>query len=202
MRYFKKKKIFNLINSEYDNFFCGFGKCEIKNEIIIISDYKFKPSIAYPQIILNKEQIVSITLDSNPPQIKYKEEWIFISSEYKDKLKEFVERNDILKSDKNWTWDNILDPFLDTDFTKEEQEKTLRELEKYGIDRNETREIRDNVSKQMYKYNFDTMLWNWYSLGLSDVLQAMRVKYSEEEFKSFYKYAMAIENKTTYKNRA
>ena len=47
----------------------------------------------------------------------------------------------------------------------------------------------------MYKYNFDTMLWDWCSLGLADVLQAMRVKLTDEEFKDFYKYAMKIENK-------
>ena len=47
----------------------------------------------------------------------------------------------------------------------------------------------------MLKYNFDTMLWEWISLGLPDVLQAMRVKYSDEEFEEFYKRAMTIENK-------
>ncbi len=54
--------------------------------------------------------------------------------------------------------------------------------------------IRKEVSQQMYRYNFDTMLWEWISLGLLDVLQAMRVAYSDRAFEEFYNKAMAIEN--------
>jgi hypothetical protein len=194
---FKKRKgaFFNSTDYELNNFFCGFGKCKIENDKITISDYKFKPSKAYPKITLSKEQITSITIDSNPPQINYENEWIFVSAEHKDELEEFISRNNIPKSEKNWDWDGILDPFLDTEFTTEDQENTLKKLEENGIKRDETLKIREKVSKQMYKYNFDTMLWDWCSLGLSDVLQAMRVKLTDEEFKDFYNYAMKIENK-------
>ncbi|WP_417602277.1 hypothetical protein [Owenweeksia hongkongensis] len=45
----------------------------------------------------------------------------------------------------------------------------------------------------MLKYNFDTMLWEWGGLDLSDVLAAMRVKYNDEDFGNFYKQAMEIQ---------
>lgn len=40
------------------------------------------------------------------------------------------------------------------------------------------------------------MLWDWNGLGLPDVLGAMRVKYTKEEFAEFYKRAMEIQLRT------
>ena len=186
---------FGSTNYELKNFFCGFGKCIIDNEKIIISAYKFKPSKAYPTITLSKEQITSITIEANPIQVNYKNDWIFIAVEHKEQLQKFIEKNNIAISNKNWVWDDILYPFLDTEFTDKEKENTLKRLKEKGISKAEAATIRNKVAKQMYKYNFDTMLWEWCTLGLSDVLQAMRVKYSEEEFIAFYNEAMMIENK-------
>ena len=56
--------------------------------------------------------------------------------------------------------------------------------------------IRAEVKDQMYAYNFDTMLWDWCSLGLSDVLSAMRAKYSKKEFRIFYTRALEIEKRS------
>ncbi len=193
---FKERKgtFFNANNKELNNFFCGFGICKIEKDKISIKKYPFKPSLANPNIILNADEITSITLKSSPPQLLYKNDWIFISAEKLDELKKFAGINNIKISDKNWTWDSILDPFLDTEHTQEETENTINSLIKKGVSKEVVIKIREEVSDQMYKYNFDTMLWEWVSLGLSDVLQAMRVKYSDKEFKEFYNKAMLIEN--------
>jgi hypothetical protein len=42
------------------------------------------------------------------------------------------------------------------------------------------------------KYNFTTMLWEWVSLELFDVLQAMRPELDEKSFAGFYWKAMDI----------
>ena len=44
----------------------------------------------------------------------------------------------------------------------------------------------------MYKYNFDTMLWEWVGFSAFDVLRAMRTKYDKDEFREFYKRVMGI----------
>ncbi|NMH89050.1 hypothetical protein [Flavivirga algicola] len=190
----RRGSFFNATNYELQNFFCGFGTCRINENEISIKKYPFKPSLASPNITLKAREINSITLKSSPPQLLYKNDWIFISANKIDELTEFADRNNIMISEKNWTWDNILEPFLDTEFTKEEAENTINSLVKNGISKDVVIKLREEVSKQMYKYNFDTMLWEWVSLGLSDVLQAMRVKYSDKEFQEFYKKAMSIEN--------
>jgi hypothetical protein len=76
----------------------------------------------------------------------------------------------------SWNWDWILEPYLNTEFNPENEKLIDKRLLEVGIDTMETKEIRLEVGRQMIKYNFETMLWDWYSLDLYDVLCAMRSK--------------------------
>lgn len=177
------------------SFFCDFGTCcTIEPHKIVLENYPFKPSKAYPYMVLNAHDIHAVVLKSHPPQLCYKGDWIFIAVEKLQELTVFVETNAIRTAPKNWVWDYILEPFLDTAHTKEEAERTLHALVEKGMHSAQVAAIRKEVSQQMYRYNFDTMLWEWVSLGLLDVLQAMRVAYSDRAFEEFYNKAMAIEN--------
>jgi hypothetical protein len=94
----------------------------------------------------------------------------------------------------NWDW--LLEPYVDTEYTDEIDLRLTDLLSKNGIYKEEIDIIRDEVKEQMFKYNFDTMLWEWGGLGLSDVLAAMRVKYNKEQFANFYDRAMEIQLRT------
>lgn len=52
--------------------------------------------------------------------------------------------------------------------------------------------LRNEVGVQMWKYNFDTMLWKWGGLGQMDVLRAMQAGLSKADFEAFYWQSMAI----------
>ncbi len=188
-------RFFSATPYELKNFLCEWGKCKIGEDSILIYDYKFEPSKAYPQIEIHKQDITSITLSSNPPKLHYQDDWIFIPDEYEEELEKFIKNNKITVTKENYTWSFILEPFLDTEFSEESKESRLQCLEELGVDRLEVQKIREQVSEQMYKYNFDTFLWEWCSLNLLDVLLAMSVKYNQEEFREFYQYAMDIENR-------
>ncbi len=190
-----KGAFFNASAYELKNFLCDWGKCKIGEDSILIYDYKFEPSKAYPKIEIHKDDITSISLSATPPKLHYQDDWIFISAEYIEELEKFIKKNNILVTEENYTWSFILEPFLDVELSEEDNELTLQRLEECGIDRSEVQTIREQVSEQMYKYNFDTFLWEWFDLNLLDVLLAMRVKYNKQEFREFYQYAMKIENR-------
>ena len=61
-------------------------------------------------------------------------------------------------------WDLLLEPFLDTEFTPEQQEQTLTTLKRIGIPRTDVMRIRRSVQGAVLAYNF--FLWNWVHLGL------------------------------------
>ena len=178
------------------NLLCGIGKSEIRDKEILICDYPFEPSVVYPTALISANDIECISVDFTVCKVYVKNDIIFISAEYKEKLKQFAESNNIRLIPQSWNWDWILEPYLDTEFTKENEERCLARLIENGFTSLEVDTIRAEVKDQMYAYNFDTMLWDWCSLGLSDVLSAMRVKYSEKEFRIFYKRALEIEKRS------
>ena len=60
----------------------------------IVKETKKKLNGFY-KIIINDDQTTSITIDTNPLQIRYKNKYIFVAAEQKDKLQAFIERNNI-----------------------------------------------------------------------------------------------------------
>jgi hypothetical protein len=185
-------------SSEYEmkNLICGIGESEILGSTIKISKYPFEPSSVFLDKVIDAKEIKAISWDSYPPLIRIDNEVIFISREYSDVLKKFVERNKVetFEATRNWDW--LLEPYVDTEYTDETDQRLTGLLQKNGILKEEIDEIRSEVKDQMFKYNFDTILWDWGGLGLSDVLESMRVKYNKEEFIDFYNRAMEIQLRT------
>ncbi|WP_299245060.1 hypothetical protein [uncultured Aquimarina sp.] len=178
-----------------DNLICGIGESEIRENAIFISNYPFEPSLAYPEKLIKASEIDAICIEFGASKIRISDDIVFVSAEKKDQMKIFAERNNIPLSLYSWNWDWILEPYLDTEFTEENKKLTTERLHENGLNTIEVDAIRKEIGKQMYRYNFDTMLWDWCSLSLQDVLSAMRAKYNKEEFREFYKKAIEIENR-------
>lgn len=185
------KKIIDKIRTF--NMFCGIGESEVYKNEIRIKNYPFKPSSVFPKKTIRAEEVDALFWDAYPPLIKLKDDCIFISREYSDELKQFAEVNDVRTFKPIWNWQWILEPYLDTEYTEETHKGLLKLLDEKGIPLEEVASLRSEVKDQMIKYNFDTMLWEWGSLGLLDVLAAMRVKYKAKKFEDFYKRAMEIQ---------
>ncbi|WP_108803587.1 hypothetical protein [Aquimarina sp. Aq107] len=177
------------------NLFCGIGNSEIQENAIWFYKYPFEPSIIYPERLVLASEIESIGMEFGAMKIFLKDDIIFISAEKKETLKAFAERNAIPLSPYSWNWDWILEPYLDTELTKENGELLITRLQENNFNETEIIKIRNEVEKSMYIYNFDTLLWEWNSLSLLDVLSAMRATYKKEDFRAFYKRALEIEKR-------
>ncbi|WP_051336017.1 hypothetical protein [Aquimarina latercula] len=177
------------------NLFCGIGNSEIQENAIWFYEYPFEPSIIYPERLVHASEIESIGIEFGAIKIFLKDDIVFISAEKKETLKAFAERNAIPLSPYSWNWDWILEPYLDTELTKENGELLITRLQENNFNETEIIKIRNEVEKSMYIYNFDTLLWEWNSLSLLDVLSAMRATYKKEDFRAFYKRALEIEKR-------
>ena len=184
--------LFGSTEEERNAFFVTFGEVAFINDYIEISNYPFKPASIYPSKKIRAENISDISIISSPLTLRLNNELIFISATLKNDLCKYANDNTIKIVERTFNWDFILDPFLDTEFSNEDEKRTTNYLLKNGITVEEITEIRTLVKDQMMKYNFDTVLWEWVSLGLSDVLQAMRPKLDESNFYDFYWKAMDI----------
>jgi hypothetical protein len=193
--------MFSTSKKEVNDLLVSSGQLRFESDYLEIDGYPFQPSIAYGQTKIPSDIIDEIDIESYPPTIKVNNELIFLTSEKRDELKEFAHRHNLkaVKRPDIWGW--ILAPFLDTEFTKETDERLSGLLNEYGLTEEIVNSIRKEIKTQMLKYNFDTMLWEWGGLGAEDVLKAMRTKYNEEDFKEFYDKVMklALSNKQTKK---
>lgn len=181
---------------EIGKFQCGIGESVIRENTIWIENYPFEPSNVYPSREIHVPEINEIHLDCYPLTLKIEKELIFISRNLLEDLKNFATQNDIPIKTRTANWNWITEPYLDTEFDQAQKEKTIELLISNGISAAEIEELRTEIADQMYKYNFDTMLWEWGILGLYDVLIAMQPKYSKSEFEQFYWKAMEIEQRT------
>ena len=188
----KNESLSEAQKKELTEMFVSLGEVNIHSDQIEIINYPFEPSIAYRQSNFMFNQIDEIDLKATPPTIRIQDELIFLTAEKKADLEKFANQNNIKIIERQGIWEWILEPFLDTEYTIEKDQNLSILLENYGIGAHYLKFLRTEVEEQMYKYNFETMLWEWVALGASDVLMAMRTKYNQEKFKDFYREVMNI----------
>jgi hypothetical protein len=191
--------MFTTSKKEVSELLVDLGHAIIGQNTITFVGYPFEPSKAFKQATFQPSDIDNIDPTGYPPTIKVGEELLFVSAKQTDELKLFAAANNIRIVDRPDIWNWILEPFLDTELTTETEERLKILLENYGLTVENVKTLRAEVETQMLKYNFDTMLWEWGALGLSDVLRAMRTKYDKEQYREFYKKSMeiALRNKFT-----
>ena len=194
MKFMKRlfKTTLNASKSEISELLVSLGQLTVADDFLKIENYPFEPSIAYQQTIFRPEEIEDIALQSFPPTLRIKNELIFLAADKKAELERFTIKHNILQVKRPTIWEWILEPFLDTEFTAEIEQRFTSFLEEYGLMANQVEALRAEVETQMLKYNFDTMLWEWCGFDASDVLRAMRTKYNQDEFEDFYKRVMKI----------
>lgn len=172
-------------------------------DIVEFIDYPFSAASIYPNGIIHKDKIKEVLLNQFPPEIRTLDgEILFISAPYKEKLKIFAQNNNIPIVKRVDIWSLILEEFLDTEFSEEDRGSVFKILEDCGVNRDEVIRIRKSLQELMIAYNFKSMLWEWFHLGLYDLLQAYNgklagnnYKLNNREFKTIYWKAMELGNK-------
>lgn len=94
------KSVWNKLRTK--SMLCGIEESEILETEILIRNYPFKPSIVYPEKVVNSKEIASISWDAYPPLIRINDESVFTSRENFAELKSFAERNKIKTFNTPW----------------------------------------------------------------------------------------------------
>lgn len=166
------------------------------DDSIKFDDYPFRPASAYKSRSVTRSIIRDVDLSKTPPEVRLiTGEILFISSTQRQELEHFAEELGIPIVEREDVWHDLLEPFLDTQFSISHHKRSFRRLQRQGFSLSEIRQIRSKVSKPMRLYN--GFFWDWTHLGLMDVLEAVERVSFRWTFKSFYKYAMQIANRAS-----
>jgi hypothetical protein len=140
---------------------------------INITQYPFPPASIYPHGRIECSDIRDVDPDAGPLEIRTRRgETLFVSAEQSDAFHDWITKSHFPIVRRVDAWHLILEPFLDTEFTSEQQKQTLVALRDIGIPRTDVMRIRGSVESAMLAYN--VLLWDWVHLGLFDVLTATR----------------------------
>lgn len=184
--------MFSTPKEEVMQLFAPLGEVLIQPAGITFTAYPFQPALVCKQTTITASDIINIGINAAPPSIRIGNELIFVPATLKRELLFYANRHQIPLVERGYIWDLLLEPFLDTEYTPETHQRLNGILAGYGLSAETIQVIREEVRIQMLKYNFDTMLWEWVSLGLLDVLSAMRPQYDTDQFADFYRRAMEI----------
>jgi hypothetical protein len=106
-----------------------------------------------------------------PPQVRtLTGNTLFISATQATDLEHFRRRNRIPLIHRPDIWADLLEPFLDTEFTLEAQANTLARLHTSGLSPTDAAHIRTKLAPLMRAYN--SLHWDWTHLSLADLLDA------------------------------
>ena len=153
--------------------------------------YAFEPATIFPNGTVEPQQIAEVNLDLMQLRLS-SGEVLFVTYPDKAALLTFVNCSDLRVERRMSLWGALLDPFLDTWEDQETIDRQFAWLGRLGLDRAAVDRWRREVAPAMYAYNFGTMLWEWGSLGFSDVLHAQQARLSRAAFKDFYWRAMQV----------
>jgi predicted metal-dependent HD superfamily phosphohydrolase len=168
-----------------------------KDDQLIFEDYPFSCASIYKSLTLSAKDIESILPTRAPPEVWLKSgEIIFVSAESKDDLISFADQFSIRLEDRLDVWSLLTEECLDTEFSPEEQKRTLDLLAECGIPNAETSRIRSRIGKRLLAAN--SLWWEWIHLGQYDMLSANQGVFSflTGRFKKLYWDSMEISRRS------
>jgi hypothetical protein len=169
------------------------GAVEFGPTGLLYSSYPYAVARVYPHGTVAVADIRDVDPDAAPPEVRLRSgETLFVSARQRDDLRAFCEVHAIAVRRRPDVWADLLEPFLDTELTAADDERTASRLAAVGLGREEVARIRAEVGDAMVAYNFGSMLWEWVHLGLFDVLEAHAHRLPPDDFTQFYSWAMGV----------
>ena len=120
-------------------------------------------------------------------------ELLLVSRTHLDALQKICQRHDIPLVQRYDVWSDLLDPFLDTEFSLDSQKANIQRLKEHGsLTDDEIIDLRKKVEGKMVRHT--ALTWEWQHYGLADLLAVMKPKlgFGRERWAEFYGEVMEI----------
>ncbi|GAB2900937.1 hypothetical protein GCM10022245_40260 [Streptomyces mayteni] len=141
------------------------------------------PADVAPGGIIPATAIRDAAPDTVPPEIRtISGETFFVSAEQRAELRSFCVANGVPQQSRPDVWGDLLEPFVDTEFTPERQAVTRTRLSQAGLGEEEVAGIRATVAPLMLAYS--AFHQDWCHLGLADLLDAATASWIPEHLRT------------------
>lgn len=168
-------------------------------------NYAIIPASVYVDGSIAWSDIKEADPDAWPPELRLLSgETLFISALQKEAFAVACIRHKVPLVRRDDVWGLLLEPFLDTEFSRQDQARTQERLTKNGFSHQEIDDIRAKVERRMLLYN--SIVWEWVHLGLLDLFSAHGLskknsllpiigRFRKKKQQDFYRWANEIANR-------
>jgi len=143
--------------------------------------------------VIQRDDITEV-IDWFPPAIVTTNRELLLASRAElENLQAFCREHDIPFTQRYDVWGDLLDPFLDSEFSSEDQAANRKRLRDRGLLTDlEIDDIRGQVERKMLRLT--GLTWEWQHYGLSDVLTVMKPRtwIGRKKWAAFYAEAIEV----------
>jgi hypothetical protein len=166
-------------------------KVKFNEDSLEINQYEFQISTIRENPIIHAKDINEACFNTFPYSfVIHSNEIIFIEERYNDAFEEFVNKNNIKISQRVDLWKLINEVFLETKFSNEHYEETLKTLAEFGLSKQDIAQIRQKVGELMSGWG--GVSWKSDYLGHYDLLLNKKQSFLLLFPKDFYWWSMEI----------
>ena len=131
------------------------------------------------------ETLSEIMVGWYPPTVRTKTgEYIFIEAVKAAQLADLGTRFNVPFVRRHDVWSDILEPFLDTQMSAQDQVRSFERLEKSGLTRAQVEAIRAQHTAGML--GLTALTWEWFHYGMCDLFEVTKAKYRSQFVKDVY----------------
>jgi hypothetical protein len=140
---------------------------------LAFQSYPFAPASVRTEPVILRPWIVGWSATTAPPSLWLESrEVLFVHAEQKAELASWCAEHRVPELKPVDVWSLLLEPYLDTEFSADDDARVNDQLASVGLDAREVAALRKRVGSRMLTYN--ALLWEWIYLGQFDLLQAFQ----------------------------
>ena len=165
---------------------------EVHESTIELSSYPYEHSSLYGHRVSIAPSRISCVFNaiSEVAFVLDDREVIFLPRDRKESFAAFVRTHRIPDHEVEEVWIILAEPYLDREYTKDDELRDYQRLGRLGVPRDEVERLRKRIGRTMLAATFYT--WEWILYSTQDVLRIVAVSNPRRFTRAFYWLVMEV----------
>ena len=165
---------------------------EVRETELFVASYPFAYASVFPgNAVVPAARVTAIFSSiSDAAFVLDGKEIVFLPKQCKPELEAFASRHCIPSPRIREVWSDLAEPYIDTDYSAEQEASDFQSLTERGYDRKEVRALRRQMAPTLLTATWFTFEWGFYTT--QDVLRAFAIISPQQFTKQFYENVMEV----------
>ena len=170
----------------------GWPEGEVREAELFVASYPFAHASVFPgRAVVPAARVTAIFCSiSDAAFVLDGKEIVFLPKQCKPGLDAFASRHCIPSPNIREVWSDLAEPYIDTEYSAEQEASDFQSLTERGYDREEVRALRRQIAPTMWTATLFTFEWGFYTT--QDVLRAFAIISPQQFTEQFYRNVMEV----------